>query len=504
MNLKTGTVLLLLLALALGAAALVFAPLNQDEGWYLAAARRVADGELPYRDFAFTQGPLLPFVYQAALPLVERFGLAGARGFTGLLALLTLGATLDTAGRGTGQTRGLCAAALAAALLGLNTFQAQYATTVKTYALAGLPLMLGLSAWLAFQRHRKNRHLVYAGLMLAAAAATRLSLGLFFLPLGLALLADRKALGHRPWLTFALAGLAGLALAYGPFLVLAPEGLRFGLLEFHAGRQVDGPWLLRAGFLARATLHYLPALAILLYLLLHRTDWKPGARAIGAGIALVSLVHLLAPFPYDDYQAAVYPALVWLVAAHLPGRIPETQRPRLAAAVGGVCLLFALSSPQIQDWFSAGRDRIWWNTKSRPDLATLRETADHLRELAPEADTLLTMDAYLAIEAGMDLPRGLEMGPFSYFPDLDTERARRLHVLNAERLQTLIRETDAPLAAVSGYGFSIRSPQITKLSAEEHHRVRQALEAYYHPVSIVDPFGQANTRLEILVRKPRP
>ena len=43
--------------------------LNQDEGWYLYAARLVGEGKLPYRDFFFTQGPVLPFIY-SVLPVL--------------------------------------------------------------------------------------------------------------------------------------------------------------------------------------------------------------------------------------------------------------------------------------------------------------------------------------------------------------------------------------------------------------------------------------------------
>ena len=37
--------------------------LNQDEGWYLYAANLVAEGKMLYRDFFYTQGPLLPIIY---------------------------------------------------------------------------------------------------------------------------------------------------------------------------------------------------------------------------------------------------------------------------------------------------------------------------------------------------------------------------------------------------------------------------------------------------------
>ena len=47
-------------AAALAAVNVWFGPLNQDEGWYLLAAQNVSRGMTPYRDFLYTQGPVLP------------------------------------------------------------------------------------------------------------------------------------------------------------------------------------------------------------------------------------------------------------------------------------------------------------------------------------------------------------------------------------------------------------------------------------------------------------
>ena len=47
---------------ALAGTAVWFGGLNQDEGWCLYASRMVAEGMMPYRDFAYTQGPLMPVV----------------------------------------------------------------------------------------------------------------------------------------------------------------------------------------------------------------------------------------------------------------------------------------------------------------------------------------------------------------------------------------------------------------------------------------------------------
>jgi hypothetical protein len=491
----------LLLAVLLGLSALVFAPLNQDEGWYLLAAQRVSQGQLPYRDFAFTQAPLLPFVYQGALPLVDSFGLAGGRMFSLGLALAALAVTVHAARREGGPG----AACIAAALLGLNLFQAQYTATVKTYGFAGLALALAASAWLRYQTTRRMTPLVLCALALSLAAATRFSLILFFVPLGLALLPLRPDRKRRAAITFAVAGFAGLLLLYGPFLITAREGLWFGLVEYHAGRQVTSPLLLKAGFLSRVLQSYFPAALAMGVLLLRRKPLLPGMTALAAAIGCVSLLHFLAPFPYDDYQAALYPALALLLAIELPRRFPESEHHRLAIACVCICLASIFSSAQLMGWFAHRQDRIWWRMKTTPDLLRLREVAADLRELAPDADVLFTFDPYLAVEARMDVPPGMEMGPFSYFPDMDDARAKRLNVLNANLLRQRIEKSEAPLAAISGYAFSIASPGITEIQPrqdEGHAAVLRTFQRHYRPLRLYRDFGQGSTDLEILRLRP--
>jgi len=122
-------------------------------------------------------------------------------------------------------------------------------------------------------------------------------------------------------------------------------------------------------------------------------------------------------------------------------------------------------------------------------LQTLRETAAWVREHSQPEDLLLTQDTYLAVEARRPVPAGLELGPFSYCPGFSTSQAERLHLLNRELLEALLADAPAPLAAFSGYGLSIGSPEIEEL-------VRRR----YQQVKTVEPFGQANTPLHLLRR----
>ncbi|MBC7896442.1 MAG: hypothetical protein H7066_13590, partial [Cytophagaceae bacterium] len=64
--------------------------MNADEGFYAIAARPVMEGDLPYRDFGYTQMPLLPYFNG---PILARtgYGLFEQRWLNAAWAALALG-----------------------------------------------------------------------------------------------------------------------------------------------------------------------------------------------------------------------------------------------------------------------------------------------------------------------------------------------------------------------------------------------------------------------------
>ena len=127
----------------LGAASVWMGGLNQDEGWYLYAANLVADGRVPYRDFFYTQGPLLPIVYSAFAWVWHAWGLLGARVFTLLLGAASVLFAAALARRLAPPERRNEAALIAFLLLGSNLYHVYYLTIPKTYALASLVVATG-------------------------------------------------------------------------------------------------------------------------------------------------------------------------------------------------------------------------------------------------------------------------------------------------------------------------------------------------------------------------
>ncbi len=536
--------------LSLSALNLWMGELNQDEGWYLYAAKQMTEGLKPYRDFAFTQPPMLPLVYSWVFNWVGHFGLVGGRAVTWLFgAMGTLAAVWLAMRAGPRQAQRLTAG-LCFILIAMNLYQSYFTTVVKTYALSGMFLCAGL-AMLSFVGPRKGfRAAVGSGFLLACAAATRISLGAALALGGLDLLICRRRLRAWAWLDFALGGLLGLALAFLPFLALGREGFRFGVVEYHSLREA-GPWLVqlayKIGCLSRLAQAYFPAAIAGLFLLIvacrhllrrgqpiEGTD--PAAPAepppediapcfnsfLWIAVAALGAVHLAAPFPYDDYQVPIYPVYCAALAATGARWWLREERRRFGGCSAAsrsarrlailtvtwmMCGLHAFSSPLAQGWFVAGRDRIWWRLREQSPVAQLRDQAKWVRDLtlAESGTALLTQDTYLAVEAGLPVPHGLEMGPFSYYPDWTRERAERIGVMNREMMiELLATSTNTPIAALSGYSLSIRCPEVEEVTREDRMAFDGILQERFERVETVPGFGQAGTPLEIWRLKSLP
>jgi hypothetical protein len=501
--------------LAVWALALVWGELNQDEGWYLYAAGMVADGRLPYRDFAFTQGPVMAYVYALGNPLVSSLGVAGGRLLTLVFGVAAVACAAVLAGRLAPASRRGAAVLAVAALAGLNAYQAYFFTVVKTYALTALLVAAGLLLLLEAARGRLLPAAA-AGVCLTLAAGTRLSAA-FLLPVLFVYLAvERRRIGWRPCACFAFGGAVTAVLLFGPFLVLAPDGLWFGLVEYHGSRAGGGSALLyKAGSVARLLQAYTVAAVVAVAVLAWRfrsgsagvpDQWRVEDRfsvAAAAGLALVALVHLAAPFPYDDYQTFLFPCAAAILARALAGSLPDQdgQQRVWLAAVALAALLGTVGAPSLQNMFLAGQDRIWWRVRSEPQVVTLRRAAATVRAMAGPSDLLLTQDLYLAVEARMRVPSGLELGPFSYYPAWPTALAEKRRVVNRERIEAIMASGEAPVAAFSGYGLAVESPKLTPVPEAERRRLLGVLGGKYELAAEVPSFGQAGTVLSVYRRR---
>ncbi len=500
-----------------------FGNLNQDEGWYLYAARLVSEGKRPYRDFFFTQGPVMPLAYGLLYRAWAAAGVLGGRVLTAVLGLAGCCFAAGLAGRAVPARRAPEASVMAFALTACNLYHVYFTAIPKTYALASCLLLGGywlLTLCLPRQRRaRSNMSCMWAlpaGLLVALAAGTRLSMGAL-LPVTVLVLAITWRRTGAAFFWFTLGGGVGLALVYGPSLLFAREQFVFSQ-SFHAARGGHDLMLI-AGSLSRTLRAYLPVATLMAgyAVFLCRGGCRRARPAEVAGEELsggvwpwlwtvafgaVFVVQMSSPYPYDDYHVPV----MGLLAAALAGRIVNGVASELRR--GQVCLFSVLlslaascSSPLLQEWFVVRQDRFWAVRREVPDLALLRGVARDVRALSGGDRVLLTQDTYLAVEAGMSVPSGLEMGPFSYFPALSDAEALKQHVMNKSRMTVLLAAAPAAVAAYSGYGFAVSAPVMNEVTFEDRQLFLSLLGKNYDLAQEVPCFGQNSTTLQILARR---
>ena len=481
-------------------ASIWFGGINQDEGWYLYAANLVSEGKMLYRDFFYTQGPLLPVVYSPFKFIWNSFGLAGARVFTALFGIAGVLVFAMIAERLVEKSKAQSSKLLVFILLACNLFHVYFISIPKTYALAAFFVALGyLFYYLAFSAAKTGvRYLLFSvsAALLAFASGARISLALLLLACGLVLLFCFSRL-RWSFLFFGLGGVVGLFAVYGVYLCDSEAFL--GLCEaqkYHAARSGFSPVFV-IGSLSRLVRWYLPVFIIAGLGMIgggfkncFRTApfaVRANLAAILGGACAVMLLQMAAPYPYEDYQVPVMG--LFAVASVVVFQHADIFNPSKSGVVSAwlaIGLSFAVSfgSPLLQDWTTDGQDRFWAITKDKSELAALREAAREIERLDPGGDMLLTQDLYLAIETGRKVPDGLEMGPFS--------------ILEDDQWRDLLSTADCPVAALSGYTFAVDPPVCDERPKAEQLEFWNILSSRYTCAGRMERFGQNSTTLLFL------
>lgn len=491
-------------AVVLFAAAIWLGGLNQDEGWYLYAANLLSEGRMLYRDFFYTQGPLMPMVYTPFKFTWDVGGVLGARIFTAFIGAAGVFVAVRLAGQVVPPGASALARVLAFFLLACNLYHVYYISIPKTYALAALLVALG---FYFFARALKVEHglksarlFASAGFFLALAAGTRISLGLLLPVCGLVLMAGWKTLRFS-FVHFAAGGFVGLALVYGPF-VFDAEAFH-GLCEaqrYHAARGGFSPVFV-VGSLSRLVRWYAPAFLFLGLAVFSGAFRLAGGEsrtgrshlaliAMALGFAAVFFLQMLAPFPYEDYQVPVILLLAVLAAAGvamLSSSAKGTVAPGVACLLAlGLSFSMSFGSPLLEKWTTDGQDRLWTIVKKGSEISVLRQAAREIERLDPGGETLFTQDLYLAIETGRKVPKGLEMGPFS--------------ILSDSQWRSLIADAGCKVAALSGYSFAIDPPGCGERDIATQMEYWRLVKERYGIVRKIDSFGQNSTPLLLLKR----
>jgi hypothetical protein len=432
---------------------------SPDEGFYAQAARRAASGRLPYRDFGYSQGPVVPYVNGAAMSVLG-FDLKTQRLLGVLEGVLQMGLLMLLAAR-LGDLR---AGRVAAALLVLSLFWVQNLVLGNTYALGGLFVALAAHAYASLRTPGAR----LAGTLAAGvlAAGCRLSLAPFGAILALALVFEqprerRLAFGAR---ALALGAAFGAAL-FGPFLLADAEAAWFWNVRFHLSSVLE-----RRGWASVSeALELAPAAALVTVaalLLWRRPDASSSSRAarvLFAAALATAAANLAVRAPYGGYVTPVVGLLAVAGTCVVLGALPARRR----AAEAGLVLAAAAGAAFLRPTLKPGA------------LDDVERAAAFVRSHTPPGARVACTLPEVALEAGRDVLPGLEMGKFGFTEEMPTERAARLGLAHATVLETALRTRQVAAVVLSQklfWNFAWSAPSIRPTSRETLARLRAALD----------------------------
>lgn len=456
-------------------------PINTDEGFYAITTRSVAQGEMPYRDFGFTQPPLT--LYVNALPLrLLGFGLFPQRIVNGLWAALALGLAAVWLARRTHWTWGLGLVLLFA----LTAPWMYFIHLGKTYGVTTLIAIL--ASWIFLTAPAGPRRNFLVGFLAVLGVASRLPAVPFFGLLGLFSLWPGRRLTLREFLA-AFAGVAlGLALTLLPFALAAPEALRFWTVDFHRLSVPNKPWALTwrnlAALAPAAWLLATTALAIAVFR--RRFLTRETGVFLAAGIALA--FNLLPSGVYEEYAT---PFLLPFVTAAAALAYTEFQSRKIAAPIFATALLGAqlLVSPLLLNRLIPDRRGTlsqWLPQHTpnyNPNLSTALATArDLVKTSLPPNAPFIGTNIILAAETGHAVPAELRMGSFSWTGEMSAAQAARLHLATRDQLDAWFDQPDVTVLGFYqrwdlNYGWSM--PSFQPEPPEVRERTLNHLERHF-------------------------
>ncbi len=465
---------------------------NLDEGWYLWASKLVYEGKLLYRDFAYTQTPLLPYVYGLAQRLFGE-GLAQGRALTILFALATVALSVRAAAHLGGRNAAFCTLAL----ITVSSFAlAQFAYTA-TYALAALLLAAAL-CWAVIDPTEDRRNMGAAA-FLCLAVAVRFSL-IAILPGWLLYLLITSCRRRRAVMLLGGTTFLTLGLTLGIYWLAAGDLMRYDIFGFHTDRLLRSKWqqlriwnmglrtledfLLLIGATVAAGLVGIWQLWSTRHASTEDVNRTSGWLLVTlAGLTgLLFVVHLI-PRTTDSYYNALQ--LPWMsvaagvILARWLQRTSHNRQPYLWLLIGLLCL-----GHGARQWRGFQRDQ-YVPTPWQNQLAIVERAADLLRRFTEPGETLLSFNPQLALEANLRVHPGYEMAIFAYQPTWPDDDVARYQVVNNARL---LADLQRGAAAVAFTEFDL-----AQIAGEAEQVQRILTEQYRWAASIpqFDPYGGA-------------
>lgn len=463
----------------LSLAYIILGEANSDEGWYLYASKLVFSGALPYQDFAYTQMPLLPYIY--GVVQIIRPSLILGRITSLILSLGTLVMCIVIAKRCAGKWAG----AVTALFLAAFTFGIYFNAIVKTYSL--LSFFFAATFFVLTSNQGETRKYLLALVFAFAAVLVRVTAFFFVAPILLYLFIASKSVITR--VLIVIEGTAATLLA-AFFLLPDWQAARWGLFDSHlrhwagaaTSTQVYHILADRLPFIIQSFSPPLILFIAAVYFLLRHREARIWFRqrmlllVFALSLGLFSASHLVNGLWEIEYLVPALTAFLPLVAIVLDEVNQKLgDEPRILLQGMLITAFFFLPlNESIQHMDITGR---------RLPIAEIDQVANLIAQNSKPTDKVLALEALgAAVDANRSTLPGLALAQFSV-QLMDNETAQRYHVVNVAILADVVERAVPPVVVLTdqdkGLLYLNDAPYADAMQRALNQRYRLALTITY-------------------------
>lgn len=489
---KWATCIGLFLFVVISVLYVVLGRVNSDEGWYLYAGKLVYIGQLPYQDFAFTQTPLLPYVY--GLPQVL-FGPGLYLGRITSVLFSTIGMllSLSIARRFGGEK----AAAVACLIWASFATGIYFQSIVKTYAVTTLFFLMAF--FILTREGKKETNYSLAVLFVLLATLTRLSALFFAIPIIVFSFVVSKP--KTRWIITALCATAVIGL----ILLIAPnlEAAYWGLLGNHIsvwgnltfGERVSVIIKVRIPKLVDRYLNYFLLWCGLLVIGMKRIvnflKTHADVRVVIMGLLLFLIPNLTSGFMLSEYFVP-FLFMLFPIAGILFEKIDNDRPPYKA-------VLYRLFFGSIMI------SGLIWHSTQYIDLSGDRLPIEEIKEAASivESNTSPTDEIYVlealtvVVEANRQAMPNTTMAQFSLFNG-DTATAEQLHLVNSQMTLDYFNQRIPKMVILTSFDW------VSLGKTTDYDGIVASLNTNYKRIYTAKNFGQNMNQIDVYILNEEP
>ena len=491
------TITLVCLFLLVGYYMITFAQLNSDEGWYLYAAKQVYQGQRPYQDFAFTQMPLLPYIY--GLGLLFWKSMYAGRLISFLIFCINL-VLLYQMSQKTFKPESFLWLLLIFTVYPDGFY---FDTIVKTYALTFFLFVLSFYVWISNAKPEVKYPILF--LILLLGIFMRLTFAFYAVVIGMvAVLEIWKLKNKLKIYLFILVSCLPLLLWGVSFLYPNPKLPVWNIYSYNAS--IHG-----MGFSSDALNNFFPHLrgflryvqpfrfiGISLILSIFSSAYygdlnqNKKSKLFLAAIACFSFaaLHFFGDSPLLEYYV---PTIMFLVVLSIWFLFSFTTVKSgvntLILWSSRIVLGFLVVAWMINGKFGIANYNLY---KGNPPVRTLQEIANVVNQYGPSEPIFALEGLYVAVEANRDVLPGLSMAQFSIV-DMSTTEASEIHLVNTEMVAEMLKSSNTKILILTEREIDSLQKSISSFD--------NILDMNYVNVFEIGHFGQKSVKAYVFIRK---